>query len=54
MTYVELKNPHFVTDENGFADTEGIIHKISHKRLRVTENNTALYDEDLISGEMGQ
>lgn len=32
-----------------------LIHKISHKRLRVTENNTALYDEDdLISGEMGQ
>lgn len=37
-----------------------LIYKISHKRLRVTENNTALvyntpYDEDdLISGEMGQ
>lgn len=49
--WIIIKNPHFVTDENGFADTEGIIHKISHKRLRVTENNTALvyntpYDEE--------
>lgn len=39
--WIIIKNLHFVTDENGFADTEGVIHKISHKRLRVTENNTA-------------
>ena len=37
-----LKNPKFVTDEQGFGDTEGILHKISFKSIRITEPNTTL------------
>lgn len=41
-----LKDAEVIDDENGICTSEGILYKISTKRISVTEHNTSLVYND--------